>query len=382
MKNSVISLILFVLLLQSCKTAVNLILNTKEEVSHSAVVTVEDKNKIRTGELNSGIITKDNPDTLHFKSKRDGYFKVTSSLTNGGTIVFSTSDISLSGRPNPFTFKVDIVTNTNRIDDTKSQSTLSNSFKKIGNDLGVGPLNIRDAINNNIGSLIIARMDSNNKVVEILYSIHPNVLGVKKVSLEDINWPNNLETQKIDITGSTATSMSANIPLFAKFGANFSSDKVYNLRWEMKGFGQNSKQEDPDKSPAKMIESLNAEELNQIQNLLTQYTDAKMYYINQFYVLKNAELYTKEAQKVNGAFDASSAVISGNTVFSFENSQEKHNSYADQVLSLWGNEYKIGLEKEKIEKGGGDKVDYIYLLRSREIGNANSIPLNLIEKNE
>jgi hypothetical protein len=356
------------------KTSVKLVLKTNDDINHSAVVVIKDKNRVTKKELGSGLVSKDKSRELKFTLKKNGFFEVKSTPESGDVIIYSSPDISVSDKENPFNYELTLKSTKPILDDSKALSTLSASMKKLGDDIGATPRDINDAIENIIGSLMV--VNETNNIKNIIYSVHPNILGVRKVKLEDINWPDTREEEIIDISGNAAVNVSASFPMIAKFGATFENNKVYNLRWEMKGFGKQAKSEDFDKVPEKLIKALPIEVVEQITAKLNQYPNSKAYYISQFYILKNAELYVKEGKKIHTTGElTTSSVVSINGVFSFENSVEKKKSYGSQVLNFWGNEVSFDLEKEHEVRyadqiGGKQDVGYIDVLKSVDLEKA------------
>lgn len=340
-----ISIFVFLFFFLACKTTVKLALNTNDKVSHSATVVLKDKNKVPKEKLNGGLIAPNTGNTVQFKLGKKEFFQVNSSLTSGNTIIYSSPDIPPAKKANPFNYDLELKTNINILDDSKASETLKGSLVKTGLDLETTPTNFGYAAENIIGSLIVVVKDSSGRY-KVLHTIRSKKLGVQVMKLTDVKWGNTSEQGNLNITGSEANSIVSAIPFMQKFDAPFENNKVYALRWSLNGYGEYLK---PDAvSATTFIKILPFEEANMVKNLLSKYKGAKVFYINRVYLLKNADLFTKEGKTAEESVNESTAIISDNHVYSFENVEEKHYSTDCQVLYYWGNEYSFTFDKGKV----------------------------------
>ena len=325
-------------LLFACKTRVELTLDNESKLALEPRVEVLSKAGARSQTISAGTVAPDGSAKATFKAKKGSSFRVAASLP-GSFDVYKGAPTTISGTEDPLVRTIVITAEGRFIDDSESMNKLSQSFKKLGEDIGATPINMQNALDTRVGALLVAVPAANSKPPQILKVIEPNVLGVKVLQLQDVEYPRTNETEQINISGSTATKAAASLGAIAQFGVNFDSSKIYQMKWVMRGFGQVNKKEDADKTIVARFNVLPDAEKQQIRSLLSNHKDAKLYYINRMYVIERAELFTKEGQKATGTGDLSAgAVLTASGAYSFEQSIEQNKGYGPVVLNYWGDE--------------------------------------------
>ncbi len=334
-----ISVFLSLCLISACTTMVDLTVKNNTGTPLSASIVRWDESQIRTNvDLSLGRIETGESSNISFEIKHGGSFEVVG-ITNA--TIASSGKISVTKKPDPLRKSVNLNLQAKELDDTTSFEAISNSFKKLGDDLGAYPLPLQIALETTIGSLLIAEKGSNGKSGEVYLTIPPNIFGVKVLRLEDIKRYPTEEISQTETSGNSANKAAAEYGPIGGFNAGFQSDSVYHLKWILRGFGAYQKTEDKDKNPAELFSKLDKHWLNQIKLTLKKHPKAKIYYINQFYVLDRAELVIKEARLAKGEFNINTSIIKGGSVYTFENSQEQYKSYGPVVLNYWGNEFNF-----------------------------------------
>ena len=119
-------------------------------------------------------------------------------------------------------------------------------------------------------------------------------------------------------------------------------DHIQNAtEWLQEGCN-NTETESPDKDPIIQWSKLPTAHINQIKATLKNNPNARIYYINKFYVLSSAELKTKEGKLITGTAEINaSSVLIGNSAFTFKDSQEDTRHYGQVVLNYWGDEFNL-----------------------------------------
>jgi hypothetical protein len=330
------------LFLCTCSTTVNLtVRNTEEKATLAPNVQTADKNGVKDQEILLGDVGPKGQAKTTIKMDKGGSFYVSASMPQSA-VVFKSAPITVTGNPNPLESNVSMQIQSIIIDDSKSFTALSQSFKNLGADIGAQPLAVKDALETMIGALVVAEPQGGDKPGKILFSLPPNQFGVRSLRLEDVSYPPTNETQGVKIIGKSAINANANFALLAKFGFTFNSDDLYDLNWVMRGFGQVVKAEDPDKDCTSRFNALKNDIKTHIKDILKEHNSAKLYYINSFYVLEHAEMTVKTAKKTSIGADFNAAtIVSGNSTYTFENSTDKNNGYGPVVLNYWGEELNL-----------------------------------------
>jgi len=320
----------------SCTTLVQLTVKNESQAALAGGVDVRDKNGVRTKEIQLGRIEPGAEHYQEFKVKNGSSFKVIGTLP-GSAVVDPGNLVSVTGDQDPFPKTVSLQSRSRNLDDSTSFKTISQSFKNTGTDVGARPLGLENALQTRLGALIVAVPRGEGQEPEILYSIDPKTLGVQVNTLDDVRFPGTNEVEEVNIKGQVATNASGSYGPLAHFGVNFHNDSVYELRWVLRGFGTYVKKEDSAKDYAVQYNLLPEEHRQQIAAHLEERPEAQIFYVNELYVLRNADLFIREAKKLSASaeFDAAS-LVSGSTAYTFENTNEKNHNYGPVALNYWG----------------------------------------------
>jgi hypothetical protein len=320
------------------KTPVELSLRNKADVAVDPRVEVQSKTGARLETINAGSLEPNATSPVKLTVKNGNAIQVMAALPTSVDI-YRSALLTITGDEKPTRRNFDLVVQGRTVDDSQALQKLSKSFKALGDDIGAAPLTLQNALATRIGALIVAIPAVANREAKILHVVEPNVLGVKVLQLEDVQFPNTNETETVTISGSSAIKATANVAV-ASFGFSWESSKVYQMKWVLRGFGQVNKIEDPTKSYIAQFNALAPERKAAIRGLLDANTDAKIYYVNRMYVIERAELFVKEGQKVVGSGQLSaSSVVTASGAYSFENVAEQNKGYGPVVLNYWGDEF-------------------------------------------
>lgn len=340
-------LLIFSLIITGCSATVNLIVQNEEKYPLSAKVIVNDEKGFEKESVSIGEIKGNTEARNSFKVKNGNSFKVLANIPESG-IVYSGEQITVTGEVDPFKKEVVIKNRNKSLEDNKSFETLSRSFKNTGDDIGARPLDLQNALDTRFGALVVAIPSSNGIKGKILKSITPRELGVRMMTQEELRYPRTNETEQVEISGTFASKANANYGPIGNFGFAFDSESVYQMKWVLRGFGSINKLEDIEKSVQTQFNAMKEIVRSDIVDILRKNPTAKLYYINQMYVLERAEMFIKKARKVqaNAEFDAAN-IVSGSAVYTFKEAEEKNNGYGPVAINYWGEELGLANIKNK-----------------------------------
>ena len=349
----------FVLLMTitSCSTTVHLVLTTDDNVDHNATVQIKDKHSVVQKEINTGVINAKSDKNISFKAKKDDCIQIKSAYKSVNGLIYKSSDITVKEIPNPDNYTVELTSDFEFLNDTQAEEMLNASLNNIGGNLSVNPMDIDEAFEKYMGSLIVVIKDPVTQKDTILHRIPYTKLGVREAIPDAIKWKDTYEEGSTNFSGSTANELNEKYPLMAKFGESYNNENVYQFSWQMKGFGIYTKPENRDITPSEMIMQLFFNDIEKIKIAIEE-KGARVYYINQAIILKEANLEVREGNSISKPQEEFVDVISGDKAFSFISGEEKSLSYNNQVLTFWGTEYIFNFDNRKVYTGRRRSIFY------------------------
>jgi len=320
-----------------CTTTVKLATTNAEKWPVNVTAMVKDKNGFAKKEIDFGLIQSQQKILLpDFEVDDDGQFDIVANIPGSATIFKEPR--SIIGKPDPDAEIITIYNQGGYADDTKSLNILSNSFQKIGDDIGATPRDLQDALSTVFGAIVVAIPNANDKPGKILRTVTPGQLGVDIAGLSEIPTFQNEESQQVTLSGKAALQAKSNVGPYAAFGGEYNDDSLYTLDWSLRGFGIVQKHDnDQNKQYIIQLKKLAPEVRQDLYNILQDNPSAKLYYINKMYIIRNADLTIKEHKKIQSKADFNAAnIATGTGVFSSETVQESKKHYGDVVLNFFG----------------------------------------------
>jgi len=291
----------------------------------------------QTNQTNHGRLAPTDNKPIRIKLRKGSSYQVRAALP-GSAIIFRSG---LQTVHENHSATIDVISQARELDDSQSFDQISRSFKVLGEDIGAAPINVADALRTRFGAIVVAIRAAEERPAQIIHVVEPNVLGVKVVTLEDIQYPHTNETQSISISGSAGARASALLGPLAKFGIAWDTTRVYQMKWVLRGFGQINKSEDPAKSYMAQFNALPSERKDVLRHLLKSNPEAQMYYINRMYVIERAEVFVMVGEKQSASAELSAgAVVNASGVYNFDRSSEVNNGYGPSVINYWGDEHR------------------------------------------
>ncbi len=384
-----ILIILFVFgVLYGCSGSTELKLSTENTESEAvrAKLVIVDKNSRETTKPIGDIQGNGKLEhTFEIENENSYYITATDLDYN---LIFKGDKKYVDGNTDPLIDNEIIKSTYKRLDDLQSFNILSESFKKLGNDIGALSTTLDYALDNVIGALVVAVPSSSESktIAEIIgIALTPNQLGVRSMTIGEIRYPDNIESQSIDIKGSSAANLNVNA-LFAKFGLSFAENNIYKLNWKLRGFSIINKSEDNDikNSVWVKVNSLPEDVKKGITELLASRSNAKLFYINSFYILREAEIDVFTAKKIigNSKAEVVDGIVTADGLYSFENSEANHKNFSNTVLNYYGIPVNVSLKivTENTASKIADDINKSSV--SPEVKNKIIEDLELPEKNE
>jgi hypothetical protein len=318
-----------------CSTTVKFAATNGEKWPVNIIAVVKDKNGSTQKEIDIGLLQTQQTLNQDFEVDNDGQFEIVANKPDSAVIFKERR--SVTGKPDPDHELVTIFNQSITLDETRSLNILSDSFKKLGDDIGASPRDLKDSLETVFGAIVVAIPNANDKPGKILRTVTPVELGVQQATLNDIPIFQNNESQKTTLTGTSALQAKTEIGPYAAFGGQYDLAKLYTLEWNLRGFGIVQKHEDQNRQYVIQLKKLPLEVRQDLYDILHNNSSAKLYYINKMYVIRQADLTIKEHRKVDnkGNFNVAN-IVTASGVFSNDFSNETTKHYGDVVLNFFG----------------------------------------------
>jgi hypothetical protein len=127
-----------------------------------------------------------------------------------------------------------------------------------------------------------------------------------------------------------------NVPLWGSLTANFSTNSVYKLHWDLEGFGNVQKAEPDGASYQDKMNTLSAATKSDLCKRLDTSNSYAMY-VNEMYVVRSAILtYQKGDTLSAGAALSGGSIVSGSAAYDFSSSQAQTSRADGQVVNIAG----------------------------------------------
>ena len=97
---------------------------------------------------------------------------------------------------------------------------------------------------NVLGGLLIVTPSADGKDIQAQKVVSPGVLTTAN-KWDESQYPQTQDTDSVKITTDASATVGASVPLWGSLTSNFSANSVYQVDWDMEGFGIVSKKEDP-----------------------------------------------------------------------------------------------------------------------------------------
>jgi hypothetical protein len=356
--------VMFLFCITGCTTTVKLSArNTLKDTPVNITAAIKDKNGNTQNEINLGHASAQNELSQEFEVEDDGQFETIANIP-GSAVIFK-EPRTVVGKSDPDPETVNIVNMSTWLDDTKSMAILSDSFKKLGDDIGAMPTDLKSSLQTVFGGIVVATPNANDKPGKIHFSVTPEELGVRIQTLDDLPFFQTEEKQSTTISGVGSLQARANIGPYAQFGGAYSSDSLYTLSWTIRGFGMVQKLEDPNKQASIQIKKLPKDTKENLLNALQANPNAKLYYVNKMYVIRTADMSIKNHKKLDSKADLNAAnIVTATGVFSNEITNEESRHYGDVVLNYFGNILSPNMLLQDVTE---ENVNNLTLKKSTEV---------------
>ena len=350
--------LLAVLLLVSCGTTkVNLAVNNPTDISQIPRIVILSDREIEQEIIYLGKLGPGQSTHRSMKVKPSRNVVVKSSIDKGYD-AWGSEKYTIPKQSNTFSINVNLGLNGNYLpNDSSAIGQIGNTLSDLGPNVGFEPIDIKNALSTWFGSLVVMIPPSKEQSEKILYQVQPSRFS-NTTTLDEFKFPETSSINEVKVIGKSSANLAANVPIYGSIGVNVSADNLYNVHWNMNGFGMVIKK-DPDRwSYIEVIESFSNKEKKVIREAMEQNPSAVMLYVNKFYVIKNADFFVKESRKLEtGGKLSVLSFVTADGVWTFESVTESHKQYQDLVINAGGITVPVSIVK--VEDTAGSKT-YIY----------------------
>lgn len=315
---------------------VNLTVTNPTEATLDVIVQVKNKKGVIKQNIELGSVTQNQQATRSFKVDVDGQYSVNAFLHNSA-LVFDESRTVLKADPDPITSTTTLsIKHGNLLKIETAQTTLKNLFSDLGPELGFKPIQVNDGLQTVLGGLFLITPPNGNEKGVVHFKLTPAQFS-NVTPTASFQYPQNDETNEVDMTSSFAAAAAATIPVVGQLGMNFSRDTLYKVKWEMRGFGPVEKVEPPDWSYARGLASLNTNDRDALCQALIENPTAQLLYVNKIYVINDARFEVKEGQRLEAGSKADAGtIVTGSAAYKFMDSTGSIKNYRTSILNIEG----------------------------------------------
>jgi hypothetical protein len=330
-----IPLALITLILSACTTTVNLTAKNVETFPQDVRVVTKDKSGQVDHRLSIGSVNPGGQILKTFDVEKGGEFTVTSRIPRSPDI-FETSQTVSRHDPDPLNVTIDLVKQGEFLDDSSAIQTISDSFRKLGPNVGAYPLSTANALQTTLGALIVVTPGSGANEGAVHHKLNPGFFS-RATTLTEFRYPDNEDKNSVKISGKSAVNLSSSFPMWGNAGFATSSDSIYEVDWILEGFGMFEKMEENDWNYLSAYNKLRPDIKRALAVTLEKNPGSTIMYVNRIYVVKRAQMTVKQGTKLDATarLDAGS-VITGSGVYSFGKQQGQVLRFDESVLNYGG----------------------------------------------
>lgn len=361
-------MLVFSALLAACTTTVSLKLKNPTDVAQSPRVIVQNDKGIEKETFPLGTLQPKGELLREFKVPHSSNVVIKSS-TDMGYDVCDLPPYSIPTKPDPYTLSVDLCVAGNWLpSDSQGITDIRKALSDLGPNVGFTPVSLKDGLSTWFGALAVLVPASKDRPKRLLYLIQPARFTGKAITLDEFQYPFTVSSKTTQVIGKSSAGVAASVPLYGSVGVDTNSESLYNLRWEMNGYGPVERKDSADWSLIKAITSLPVREKKLLYDILNEEKDAVLLYIYKIYVIKNADFRVKEGKKLSTTAKlTASTFLTTNGAWSFDSSDEAHQQFQELVLNIEGIPVQAKILKvenktasKSFATGKGEHPSYVY----------------------
>jgi hypothetical protein len=288
--------------------------------------------------------------TLH---NNDSY-TVTASLPSSAQVFSSAPTTVSSADPKVINTTVPMSVNAPSLNANDPQ-TIQAAFSTLGPNVGFNPQPVQSVNDSFFGGLVLLTSPAGGEP-RAQQMVSPGVLTPINV-WNDAEYPQTTDTSTVKVTTTSSAAVSGSVPLWGTITSNLSVNSVYEVDWDMEGFGMISKKEDPAHSDfISAMVALPVADKTTICSSLVDPTSSLMY-VNQMYVVKRIKYNVTQGNSIaTGASLTGGAVISGSVAYSFTVNDNNAKTLETQVVNIGGPTWTHANAPLCQTAGGGQSV--------------------------
>lgn len=332
-----ILLALVILATSACYTTVQLHVEnpTKQAVSIAAI---DQSNGSTAQHLNLGsIVAGGHADPASFKVKHN--HDLVLQATALGYNAWQSSPTTITSSPDPRSITETVNIQATLLDDASAIQQINGSFSNIGPTYGLNPLSADNAVATYWGALMVIVPATQGNPVRVVYTVPPNIFLRVKGAVSPtpkLQYPATNNTQTVDISGKAASDLSVTLPIL-KAAGNFQQTSVYQLQWQLLGFGEVDLPTPDGWSLGAAIAALSDGDRNNIGGAIQANQGAILLFVDKFYVLQSGTLSQTQGSTLStGASLSASTVLESSGAYTFSNQTTNKTNFANVVLNIFG----------------------------------------------
>lgn len=346
--------ILLAMLFSACGTTVKLTLKTNDNIDHEAEIIV--KNGDDTRIIDGGTVSSGKRKEVNVKLKKGESLEVTSKLRSVDGIIYRSGEYPEGNMPTTGTLDFMLQSDVQMLNNEQAKNSLIQSIDEVHEKMSKLPMELDKACEDIMGSLIVVAKTQTGDD-SIFHHISARLLGVEEMTMNDIQWQETQLQGNTFISGEALNKVIGSNALLQTMNLESESNEIYQIEWTWEGFGQQLKPESKYKPITRRLMSLDFNNVEKIKNLI-ELNDARVYYINQVYYLKNAKINLVEGRLIGNETHELAQLVSGNKANVFSNENMKTKILDNQAIFFCGNQYTFNFDKGNVFSSQGQTISY------------------------
>ena len=266
----------------------------------------------------------------------DGDSYIVKAALPGSAIVFKTDPVTItSSDPKEISTSIEMKVQGRWVDPNDS-TTIENAFSQLGKNVGFNPEAVQKVNDSLFGGLVIFTVPQQGEAT-FDQLVPPGVLTPAS-TWSEADYPNTVSQDSTGLTTNSSARVNASVPLYGTLAGSFAANSVYKVDWDMEGFGEVPKKEDPAHSDfVAAMSSLSVALKTDICTRLQNNTNSALMYVNKMYVVKRVALTVTKGDQITSAIDLTGvSLVAGSLAYKFE-ADNSHTQHAEgQVENVGG----------------------------------------------
>ena len=208
--------------------AVGLTVTNKSDIPQAAQVSIKNEQKIETERISLGNIEPNGQIYRRFEVSHNSIVEV-EGITRQGHISDTSPSESIPSKPDPHYFKVDLYSGGNKINEAEGVKKIGDTLYELGKNIGFSPITVKDGLSTLFDALIALVPPSGGQPGKVLYHVQPARFVKTVTKIDEFQYPSTISTSTVHITGTSAASLAASVPIYGSLGINSAAENLYEV---------------------------------------------------------------------------------------------------------------------------------------------------------